>query len=128
MACKELGWSEVPTIGLDHLSKAQAQAYMIADNRLTDNSVWDDRLLAEQLQELSLQDLDFSLEAIGFDMGEIDFRIEGLTSAPEGEDDPADACLPSAQRRRSANPATFGCSASTGSIAAIHWSRPPTRS
>jgi len=27
---------------------------MIADNRLTENSVWDDRLLAEQLKDLSL--------------------------------------------------------------------------
>ena len=52
---------------------------MIADNRLTDNSVWDERLLAEQLNELSLLDLDFSLEATGFEMGEIDLRIEGLT-------------------------------------------------
>jgi DNA modification methylase len=91
MACKELGWGEVPTIELGHLSQAQAKAYMIADNRLTDNSVWDDRLLAEQLQELSVQDLDFNLEAIGFDMGEIDFRIEGLISGAEEEDDPADA-------------------------------------
>ncbi len=32
---------------------------MIADNRLTDNSFWDERLLAEQL------DLDFSLELTG---------------------------------------------------------------
>ena len=52
MACKLLGWSEVPTIALEHLSEAQAKAFMIADNRLTENSVWDDRLLAEQLKEL----------------------------------------------------------------------------
>lgn len=90
MACKELGWLEVPTIGLDHLSKAQANAYMIADNRLTETSVWDDRLLAEQLKDLSVQNLDFSLEAIGFEMGEIDFRIESLTTAIDDEDDPAD--------------------------------------
>jgi ParB-like chromosome segregation protein Spo0J len=52
MACKQLGWSEVPIIALEHLSEAQAKAFMIADNRLTENSVWDDRLLAEQLKEL----------------------------------------------------------------------------
>jgi hypothetical protein len=63
---------------------------MVADNRLTENSVWDDRLLAEQLKELSTLDLDFSLEATGFEMGEIDLRIEGLNAQPEG-DDPADA-------------------------------------
>ena len=86
MACKQLGWSEVPIIALEHLSEAQAKAFMIADNRLTENSVWDDRLLAEQLKELSLLDLDFSLEATGFEMGEIDFRIERLTSSSQAED------------------------------------------
>src|SRR5712691_4441975 len=52
MACHLLGQTEVPTICLDHLSEAQAKAFMIADNRLTENSVWDDQLLAEQLREL----------------------------------------------------------------------------
>ncbi len=47
MACRLLGWREVPTVALEHLSEAQAKAFMIADNRLTENSVWDDRLLAE---------------------------------------------------------------------------------
>src|SRR3954449_10695463 len=35
-ACHELGWSEVPTLCLDHLSPAPARAFMIADNRLTE--------------------------------------------------------------------------------------------
>jgi len=30
-----LGWTEVPTICLDHLSEVQAKAFMVADNRLT---------------------------------------------------------------------------------------------
>src|SRR6202047_3599864 len=59
---------------------------MIADNRLTENSTWDDRLLAEQLKELSELELEFSVEATGFEMGEIDLRIEGLGEAEEGED------------------------------------------
>jgi ParB-like chromosome segregation protein Spo0J len=78
LAARQLGLAQVPTIQLEHLSEAQAKAFMIADNRLTENSVWDERLLAEQLKELSLLDLDFSLEATGFEMGEIDLRIEGL--------------------------------------------------
>jgi DNA modification methylase len=89
-AARVLGLNEVPTIRLEHLSEAQARAFMIADNRLTENSTWDDHLLAEQLQELSLMELDFSLEATGFEMAEIDLRIEGLSSEPGG-DDPADA-------------------------------------
>jgi DNA modification methylase len=97
LACQLLGRTEVPTIRLDHLSEAQAKAFMIADNRLTENSVWDDRLLAEQLKGLSELELDFSLDVTGFEMGEIDLRIEGLEAEPE-DDDPADA-LPEATSR-----------------------------
>jgi ParB-like chromosome segregation protein Spo0J len=90
LACHELGWEEVPTIRLDHLSEAQAKAFMIADNRLTETSVWDDRLLAESLKELSDLDLEFSIEATGFHMGEIDLRIEGVNPEAEPKEDPAD--------------------------------------
>jgi hypothetical protein len=86
LACQLLGWTEVPTISLEHLSEAQAKAFTIAENRLTENSVWDDRLLAEQLKELSVLDLGFSLEATGFEMGEIDLRIEGLNSPTEADE------------------------------------------
>src|SRR5437016_3020635 len=49
MAARALGITKVPTVCLDHLSAAQARAFMIADNRLTEIAIWDDRLLAEQL-------------------------------------------------------------------------------
>jgi ParB-like chromosome segregation protein Spo0J len=88
-ACRELGWSQVPTLCLDHLTPAQARAFMIADNRLTEISSWDDQLLAQQLKDLSLIGLDFSIEVIGFEMGEIDLRIASLEDPPE-DNDPAD--------------------------------------
>ena len=53
-ACRELGMTEVPTLCLDHLTSAQARAFMIADNRLTEIATWDDQLLAQQLKGLSL--------------------------------------------------------------------------
>jgi DNA modification methylase len=90
LAGRELGWTEVPTLRLDHLTPEQARVFMIADNRLTEIASWDDRLLAEQLKELSLLDLDFSLELTGFEMGEIDLRIASLEDLPEHDDDPAD--------------------------------------
>jgi hypothetical protein len=65
LACRELGWSEVPTLCLDHLTPAQVRAFRIADNRLTEISAWDDRLLAEELKELSLLGLDFDIEVTG---------------------------------------------------------------
>ena len=46
MAAQHLGLSEAPTICVDHLSEAQVRAFMIEDNRLTDNSFWDEQLLA----------------------------------------------------------------------------------
>jgi len=91
LACRELGITEVPTLCLDHLTPAQARAFMITDNRLTEIATWDDRLLAQQLKDLSLLGLDFSLELTGFEMGEIDLRIASLEDVPDQADDPADA-------------------------------------
>jgi DNA modification methylase len=91
LAAQLLGMAHVPTIKLEHLTEAQIRAFMIADNRLTVNSVWDDHLLAEQLKELSTLELDFSVEATGFEMGEIDVMIDNLAPALSGKDDPADA-------------------------------------
>ena len=78
LACQEFGITEVPTLCLEHLTPTQILAFRIADNRLTEISTWDDRLLAEQLRELSFSGLDFSLELTGFEMGEIDLRILSL--------------------------------------------------
>jgi ParB-like chromosome segregation protein Spo0J len=51
LAATELGWSDVPTIAIEHLDAAQRRAFAIADNRLTENSAWNDQLLAEQLKD-----------------------------------------------------------------------------
>ena len=88
-ACQELGIRVVPTISLSHLTKMQAKAFVLADNKLTENSSWDERLLGEQLKELAAVNLDFSLEATGFEMGEIDVFIQGVVPASLSEDDSA---------------------------------------
>jgi len=90
LACRELGIDEVPTLCLEHLTPAQARAFRIADNKLTENATWDDRLLAEQLRDLSLSGLDFDIEVTGFEMGEIDLRIASLEDTPAAGSDPAD--------------------------------------
>ncbi len=94
-AAQLLKLDHVPTIRLEHLSDAQMRAFMIADNRLNNISEWDDRLLAQQLKTLAEVELDFNLEITGFEMAEIDTMIEGLSPAPEGEADPADAAADS---------------------------------
>ncbi len=82
-----LGNDKVPVILLDHLTPSQAKAYMLADNKLTDRSTWDDPKLAVHLKELSDLVLDFDIEAIGFEPPEIDLRIQSLDSSLEETDD-----------------------------------------
>ncbi len=91
LAAKLLGLAEVPAVRLDHLTPAQRRAFAIADNRLTEIAAWDGRLLGETLQELAIADLDFALEATGFDAGEIDLHIEAV--AQNGRD-PAERPIP----------------------------------
>ena len=88
-AARLIGMTDVPTLCLDHLTAAQARAFMIADNRLADSSAWDDRLLAEQLKDLSLLGLDFDIEVTGFEIGEIDLRIASLEKPPRKKKPPA---------------------------------------
>jgi DNA modification methylase len=87
MAARKMGWDTVPTIKLGHLTESQRMAFLIADNRLTENSTWDERMLGEQLKILSKLELDFDLETIGFEVPEIDLLIDGLNTVPEADPD-----------------------------------------
>ena len=82
LAARKMGWDKVPAIKLSHLTESQRMAFLIADNRLTENSSWDERMLGEQLKILSELNLDFDLEAIGFEVPEIDLLIDGSTQCP----------------------------------------------
>jgi DNA modification methylase len=89
-AAIELGLEEVPTVCAAHLTEAQIKAFRIADNRLSEISVWNDPMLAENLRELAALDLSFDIEDIGFNMNEINLRIESLSIKQEGGPDPDD--------------------------------------
>ena len=89
LAAQKLACKTVPAIRLTHLTSAQARAFAIADNRLTENSTWDDKLLGQIFQDLASLDLDFDLDVTGFSVGEIDLRIEGVTAHPDSGSDPA---------------------------------------
>ena len=86
-AALKLGLDSVPVVRIGHLSPAQRQAFAIADNRLTDTSQWDEQLLGEVLRDLSLAELDFDLDAIGFSVCEIDLKIEAVMAVGEGPDE-----------------------------------------
>ena len=68
-AAEKAGIEEVPVIYLP-LEGAKAEAYLIADNRLQDETDWDLPKLKDLLQELDTGELD--LEITGFDMDEIE--------------------------------------------------------
>jgi DNA modification methylase len=85
-AANLLALKQVPVVFLDHLTETQAKAYMLADNKLTDRSTWDEPKLAVQLKELSDLALEFEIEATGFESPEIDFRIQSLEDASDQDD------------------------------------------
>jgi DNA modification methylase len=87
LAARKMGWETVPAIELSHLNESQRMAFLIADNRLTENSSWDERMLGEELKILSELELDFNLETIGFEVPEIDLLIDGLNAVPEADPD-----------------------------------------
>lgn len=82
-ACKILGIERVPAIRADDLDEGKIRAFMIADNRLTEISEWDEELLAENFKFLEDLDLDFDLEITGFDYGEIEKVLTYMDQATE---------------------------------------------
>ena len=84
-AAKLLGFTEIPVVFLGHLTEVEATAYMLADNKLTDRSTWDDNQVAIVLRELCDIALDFDIEATGFELPEIDYRIQSLSDYTDAE-------------------------------------------
>ena len=66
----------IPVIALRGLSDTQKRGLALADNKIASNAGWDIELLNTELADLSEMTLDFSLDATGFEVGEIDFAIE----------------------------------------------------
>jgi ParB-like chromosome segregation protein Spo0J len=69
-AAQKLGLELIPTITLAGLTEAQRKAYVIADNKLTENSRWDFDLLSLEIEQL--KDLDFDVALLGFSEVELD--------------------------------------------------------
>lgn len=70
LAAQKLGLEQVPCIDLTFATEAQKKAYILADNRLAENAGWDDKLLAIEMEDLKLADIDLSL--LGFDDDDFD--------------------------------------------------------
>ena len=83
MAARELGMPEVPVVVLEHLTDEQFRAYVIADNKHTDNSRFNDEMLVAELA--ALRDAGFDLDPIGFS----DEELAELLPPLDDDDEPA---------------------------------------
>lgn len=72
------GLEKVPYIVVDGLTEAQQKAYRLADNKLSELSIWDEDLLKEELEDLLDEDYDISLTG---------FSDVDLTDLLKGEED-----------------------------------------
>ena len=70
LALKELGYTEVEVIRLNHLTEEQKAAYAIAHNKLTMNTEFDIEKLQYELNKLEVNG--FDLDLLGFDEAELE--------------------------------------------------------
>jgi DNA modification methylase len=84
-AARQLGLARIPTLRIEHLTPAEKRAFVLADNKLAEGSGWSRDILTLELQELA--DLDFNLELIGFNPGEIDALLDTQHSGGEDADE-----------------------------------------
>ena len=85
LAAKEEGYTEVPCVFADHLNEAQKKAYIIADNRMAMDAVWDEELLRIEIESLQAEAFDVALT--GFDEKELSKLFD---DGNEAEDDDYD--------------------------------------
>src|SRR5689334_21283128 len=91
-AARKLGLTEVPVMVASGWTKAQIQAYALADNKLALNAGWDEAVLALEIGEL--QEAGFDIGLIGFSEAEIAGlavgETTGLTDPDEVPEVPAE--------------------------------------
>lgn len=85
MAARKLALVEVPVIVLDHLSKSQQRALVIADNQLALNAGWNMDMLKAEIEDLQLDD--FDLNILGFDDKFLDGLLEPESMAGLTDED-----------------------------------------
>jgi ParB-like chromosome segregation protein Spo0J len=85
LAARKLALVEVPVIVLDHLSKSQQRALVIADNQLALNAGWNMDMLKAEIEDLQLDD--FDLNILGFDDKFLDGLLEPEPTAGLTDED-----------------------------------------
>ena len=84
-ACQQLGIEEIPCVRASHLTEAQTKAYILADNRLAEDSSWDTAMLKTEMLKLR-DDYGLELEHTGFERREILRLRMDVADEPKDED------------------------------------------
>lgn len=74
LALKDLGYTEIEVIRLNHLTEEQKKAYAIAHNKLTMNTDFDTEKLRMELSKL--EESNFDLSVLGFENIELEEIME----------------------------------------------------
>lgn len=86
-ALKQLGYTEVDCIRLDHLTDEERRAYTLAHNKLTMNTDFDLDILEDELKNIYNIDMgDFGFEAV--DLTEDDIKEDDFEFEEEPEEEP----------------------------------------
>lgn len=80
-ASQKLGLKEVPCLIADDLDEKQIKAFRLADNKVSDYSIWDNKKLLEELEELNFEIF------TGFEISDIFEDIKDLTILDESNDE-----------------------------------------
>lgn len=92
-AARFLAMTSVAAIRIAHLTPAEQRALMLADNKISDMSSFNEELLLENFRLLQIEDISLDLEVTGFAMGEIDLLHDKPAAAakPDPDDDVPEA-------------------------------------
>lgn len=82
LACKELGYTEIECIRLDHLTDEERKAYGLIHNKTTMNSDFDEDILLEELLNMEIDLSDFGFDNVENKKKEFedDFDVDNLVN------------------------------------------------
>lgn len=85
LAAKSIGMDKVPCIIAEGWSEDQKKAYIIADNKLAENSEWDNSTLYQELKKISESNFDLSLMDMAKEFENMEFSptLEPFTISKE---------------------------------------------
>lgn len=81
-AARKLGLDQVPVVELSYMDAATKRAFIIAHNRIAEDSGWDEDFLRGEM--IDLESADFDLDLTGFEEEEIEQLLEEVEEAPQG--------------------------------------------